>query len=81
VIRHGNGEFLLLLSNFFTSELLSISLQVIAHRKMGHNRMATMFDSPYHEYSHVKFTIGEDGIQDLEKKGSKALAGNSEFGW
>jgi DNA repair protein RadA len=50
-------------------------------RKMGHNRIATMFDSPYHEYSHVKFTIGEDGTQDLEKKGSKALAGNSEVGW
>ena len=50
-------------------------------RKMGHNRIATMFDSPYHAYSQVKFTIGEDGIQDLERKGSKALAGNSEFGW
>jgi DNA repair protein RadA len=50
-------------------------------RKMGHNRIATMFDSPYHAYSHVKFTIGEKGIQDLEKEGSEALAGNSEFGW
>ena len=43
--------------------------------------MATMFDSPFHAYSQVKFTIGENGIQDLERKASKALAGNSEFGW
>ena len=50
-------------------------------RKMEHNRIATMFDSPYHAYSQVKFTIGEDGIQDLERNGSKALAVNSEFGW
>lgn len=50
-------------------------------RKMGRNRMATMFDSPYHEYSHVKFTIGGEGVQDLEKKGSKALTGNNEVGW
>jgi DNA repair protein RadA len=26
-------------------------------RKLGHNRLATMLDSPYHAYSHVKFTI------------------------
>jgi DNA repair protein RadA len=49
-------------------------------RKMGLNRIATMFDSPYHPYSQVKFTIGEEGIQDLEKKGSKAAIG-SECGW
>src|ERR687896_497422 len=50
-------------------------------RKAGHNRIATMLDSPYHAYSQVKFTIGEEGIQDLEKKDSKAVAGNSECGW
>ena len=50
-------------------------------RKMGHNRIATMLDSPYHAYSQVKFIIGEEGIQDLEKKDSKALAANSECGW
>jgi DNA repair protein RadA len=50
-------------------------------RKMGHNRTATMFDSPFHAYGQVKFTIGEDGIQDLERKASKALADNSEVGW
>src|SRR5919107_6250428 len=50
-------------------------------RKIGHNRIATMLDSPYHAYSQVKFTIGEEGIQDLGKKDSKALAANSECGW
>ena len=50
-------------------------------RKAGHNRIATMLDSPYHAYSQVKFTIGEEGIQDLEKKDIKAVAGNSECGW
>ena len=48
-------------------------------RKIGHNRLATMFDSPYHSYSQVKFTIGEEGIQDLEKKDNKAIS--SEAGW
>jgi DNA repair protein RadA len=50
-------------------------------RKVGHNRLATMLDSPYHEYSHVKFTIGEEGIQDLEKKNSNAISAGSECGW
>jgi DNA repair protein RadA len=50
-------------------------------RKIGHNRIATMLDSPYHAYSQVKFTIGEEGIQDLEKKDSEGVAGNSECGW
>src|ERR671910_73109 len=49
-------------------------------RKAGHNRIATMLDSPYHAYSQVKFTIGEEGIQDLEKKDSSA-AGSNESGW
>jgi DNA repair protein RadA len=50
-------------------------------RKAGHNRIATMLDSPYHAYSQLKFTIGEEGIQDLEKKDSKAVVGGSECGW
>jgi DNA repair protein RadA len=48
-------------------------------RKAGHNRIATMLDSPYHAYSQVKFTIGEQGIEDLEKKNNNA--GASECGW
>jgi DNA repair protein RadA len=48
-------------------------------RKAGHNRIATMLDSPYHAYSQVKFTIGEEGIQDLEKKDYKT--GSNESGW
>jgi DNA repair protein RadA len=47
-------------------------------RKIGHSRLATMLDSPYHAYSQVKFTIGEEGIQDLEKKNNNA---GSECGW
>jgi DNA repair protein RadA len=53
----------------------------IFFRKIGHNRLATMLDSPYHAYSQVKFTIGEEGIQDLEKKDNRALADSNECGW
>ena len=49
-------------------------------RKAGHNRIATMLDSPYHAYSQVKFSIVEEGIQDLERKDSSAAGGN-ESGW
>jgi DNA repair protein RadA len=44
----------------------------ILFRKAGHNRVAVMQDSPYHEYASVRFTITEKGIQDvaeIEKKG------------
>ena len=50
-------------------------------RKAGHNRIATMLDSPYHAYSQVKFTIGEEGIKDLEKKDSSAVGSSNESGW
>jgi DNA repair protein RadA len=48
-------------------------------RKAGHNRIATMFDSPYHERSQVKFSIGEEGIQDLEEKDN--YTASNEAGW
>jgi DNA repair protein RadA len=48
-------------------------------RKAGHNRIATMLDSPYHAYSQVKFTIGEERIQDLEKKDDRTSS--NESGW
>jgi DNA repair protein RadA len=50
-------------------------------RKAGHNRIATMLDSPYHAYSQVKFTIDEQGIQDLEKKDSSTVGSSNESGW
>jgi DNA repair protein RadA len=50
-------------------------------RKAGPNRIATMLDSPYHAYSQVKFTIGEEGIQDLERNDSRASENSSECGW
>ena len=34
----------------------------IFFRKAGHNRIAVMQDSPYHEYASVKFTICEKGV-------------------
>jgi DNA repair protein RadA len=33
-------------------------------RKSGKNRIATMFDSPFQPYQHVKFSITESGIQN-----------------
>jgi DNA repair protein RadA len=50
-------------------------------RKAGHNRIATMLDSPYHAYSQVKFSIGEERIQDLEKKDDKTVGSSNESGW
>jgi DNA repair protein RadA len=50
-------------------------------RKAGHNRIATMLDSPCHAYSQVKFSIGEEGIQDLEEKDSSAVGSSNESGW
>jgi DNA repair protein RadA len=47
-------------------------------RKAGHNRIATMLDPPYYAYSQVKFTIGGQGIEDLEKKVSES---SNEAGW
>jgi DNA repair protein RadA len=79
--------------NFFGSgsgfgSMIAAGGNIMAHastyriflRKAGHNRIATMLDSPYHAYSQVKFTIDEQGIRDLEKKDSSAAGGN-ESGW
>lgn len=49
-------------------------------RKAGHNRIAVMQDSPYHEYGSTKFTITEKGIQDVEDSDKKKER-NSETGW
>ena len=51
----------------------------IFFRKAGHNRIAVMQDSPYHEYGSVKFTISEKGIVEAEETDKKI--GNSESGW
>jgi DNA repair protein RadA len=51
----------------------------IFFRKAGHNRIAVMQDSPYHEYGSVKFTITEKGIVDTEETDKKSR--NSESGW
>jgi DNA repair protein RadA len=51
----------------------------IFFRKAGHNRIAVMQDSPYHEYGSVKFTISEKGVVDTEETDKKTR--NSESGW
>jgi DNA repair protein RadA len=48
----------------------------ILFRKAGHNRIAIMQDSPYHEYSSVRFTITEAGIQDVEETEKKTETTN-----
>ena len=71
---------------FGGKSMIAVGGNIMAHastyriflRKAGHNRIATMLDSPYHAYSQVKFTIGEKGIEDLEKKVSES---NNEAGW
>lgn len=52
----------------------------IFFRKAGHNRIAVMQDSPYHEYGSVKFTITEKGIQDVDESDKKKER-SSESGW
>ena len=77
--------------NFFGSgsgfgSMIAAGGNIMAHastyriflRKAGHNRIATMLDSPYHAYSQVKFTIDEQGIQDLENKDTVS---SNEAGW
>ncbi len=51
----------------------------IFFKKAGHNRIAVMQDSPYHEYGSVKFTISEKGIVDAEETDKKTR--DSESGW
>lgn len=36
-------------------------------KKLGHNRLATMVDSPSHEYTTRKFRITERGVDDVEE--------------
>jgi DNA repair protein RadA len=40
-------------------------------KKSGHNRIVTMIDSPYHEYSSCKITVTKLGITDLEEEKKK----------
>jgi DNA repair protein RadA len=53
----------------------------IFFRKAGHNRIAVMQDSPYHEYGSVKFSISEKGIVDAEDDKKISKANGSESGW
>jgi len=53
----------------------------IFFRKAGHNRIAIIQDSPYHEYGSVKFTITEKGVEDAEDDKKSGKANDSESGW
>jgi DNA repair protein RadA len=52
-------------------------------RKSGHDRIATMVDSPHHAYDQVRFTISEKGVEnsaaDDERK--TRTVESSESGW
>lgn len=37
-------------------------------KKAGKNRVATMYDSPYHPYERIKFAISGSGIQDASQQ-------------
>jgi DNA repair protein RadA len=37
-------------------------------RRSGENRIAKMIDSPYHPYSDIRFTVNENGVDDVEEK-------------
>ena len=53
----------------------------IFFRKAGHNRIAVMQDSPYHEYGSIKFTLSEKGIIDAEDDKKSGKSNYSESGW
>ena len=49
-------------------------------KKAGKNRVATMYDSPYHAYEQIKFSISENGIQNSDqqnKNGDESVVANN----
>jgi DNA repair protein RadA len=52
----------------------------IFFRRAGHNRIAIMQDSPYHEYASVRFTVTEKGVVDAEYD-KKTKSNDGESGW
>jgi DNA repair protein RadA len=51
-------------------------------RKAGHDRIATMVDSPHHAYDQVRFTISEKGVENTAADERKTMAiESSESGW
>jgi DNA repair protein RadA len=53
----------------------------ISFRKAGHNRIAVMRDSPYHQYGSVKFSISEKGVIDTQDDKKTGKANDSESSW
>jgi DNA repair protein RadA len=50
-------------------------------KKSGRNRVAVMYDRPYHPYQQVKFSISSDGIQNAISLRHKENNDGSESAW
>jgi len=50
-------------------------------KKSGKNRVATMFDSPYHPNQQVKFSISDEGIQNASSRKSYESVDGSDSAW
>ena len=49
-------------------------------RKAGRDRIAIMLDSPSHAYDQTRFTIGENGVMDIDEE-SRRAGKNAEPEW
>ena len=50
-------------------------------KKSGKNRVAIMFDSPYHPNQQIKFSISDDGIQNARSYKSHESVDGGDSGW
>ena len=50
-------------------------------KRSGKNRVATMFDSPYHPNQQVKFSISDEGIQNANSYKSHESVDGGDSGW
>jgi DNA repair protein RadA len=50
-------------------------------KRSGKNRVATMFDSPYHPNQQVKFSISDEGIQNANSYKSHENVDGSDSAW
>ena len=50
-------------------------------KRSGKNRVATMFDSPYHPNQQIKFSISDDGIQNASSYKNHENVDGSDSAW
>jgi DNA repair protein RadA len=50
-------------------------------KRSGKNRVATMFDSPYHPNQQIKFSISDEGIQDANSYKSHESVDGGDSAW